>query len=134
LAARKGRDAVEMADFDEAIDRIVGGLEKKTRVMNPAEKETVAYHEAGHALVAESRPRASVFLNISKPQRVREYSEQTAQAIDEEIRKLLADAHTRVEQTLATRRSELDALANLLLEKEVVDREALTQPLRPQQS
>lgn len=55
LAARKGRDAVEMADFDEAIDRIVGGLEKKTRVMNPAEKETVAYHEAGHALVAESR-------------------------------------------------------------------------------
>ncbi|MBZ0160892.1 MAG: hypothetical protein K8G79_12295, partial [bacterium] len=45
------------------------------------------------------------------------------------IRKLLADAHTRVEQTLASRRGELDALAKLLLEKEVVDREALTQLL-----
>src|SRR5574337_966262 len=65
LAARKGRDAVVMADFDEAIDRIVGGLEKKTRVMNPAEKETVAYHEAGHALVAESRPSADRVSKVS---------------------------------------------------------------------
>jgi cell division protease FtsH len=55
LAARKGKAAVEMVDFDEAVDRIVAGLEKKIWVMNPKEKETVAYHEAGHALVAESR-------------------------------------------------------------------------------
>jgi cell division protease FtsH len=65
LAARKGKDGVEMVDFDEAIDRIVAGLEKKTRVMNPQEKETVAYHEAGHALVAESRPHADRVSKIS---------------------------------------------------------------------
>src|SRR5437867_2408411 len=65
LAARKGKAGVEMVDFDEAIDRIVAGLEKKTRVMNPKEKETVAYHEAGHALVAESRPHADRVSKIS---------------------------------------------------------------------
>ncbi|HJW56032.1 MAG TPA: ATP-dependent zinc metalloprotease FtsH [Burkholderiaceae bacterium] len=65
LAARLGKDKVEMADFDEAIDRIVAGLEKKTRVMNPQEKETVAYHEAGHALVAEFRRHADRVAKIS---------------------------------------------------------------------
>ncbi|AJG24638.1 Cell division protein FtsH [Cupriavidus basilensis] len=65
LAARKGEDAVEMTDFDEALDRIVGGLEKKNRVMNPQEKETIAYHEAGHAIVAESRPRADRVSKVS---------------------------------------------------------------------
>jgi len=64
-AARQDKDAVDMADFDEATDRIVGGLEKRQRVMNPAEKETVAYHEAGHALVAESRPHADKVSKIS---------------------------------------------------------------------
>jgi cell division protease FtsH len=85
-------------------------------------------------LATFEEPRTSAFLNISKPQGVREYSERTAQAIDEEIRKLLDDAHARVEQTLAARRGELDALGKLLLEKEVVDREALTQLLAPQKS
>ncbi len=56
LAARTSKNFVTMEDFDEAIDRIVGGLEKKTRVMNPREKEIVAYHESGHALVAISVP------------------------------------------------------------------------------
>ena len=223
LAARKGKAAVEMADFDEAIDRIVAGLEKKTRVMNPKEKETVAYHEAGHALVAESRPHADrvakisiiprgvaalgytqqlptedryllkkaelldrldvllggrvaeelvfgdistgaqddlqratdlvrhmvtrygmseqlglgtfeaprtpAFLNVPIPQGPREYSERTAQVIDEELAKLLEEAHRRVTATLTTRRPALDALAKLLLEKEVVDRAALDQLL-----
>ncbi len=218
LAARKNKDAVEMADFDEAIDRIVAGLEKKTRVMNPREKETVAYHEAGHALVAESRPHAdrvskisiiprgvaalgytqqlptedryllkktelldrldvllggrvaeeivfgdvstgaqndlqratdmarhmvtqygmsenlglatfeeprAAFLNIPVPQGQREYSERTAQIIDEEVKKLLDDAHVRVKETLISQRATLEALAKLLLEKEVVDRVTL---------
>jgi cell division protease FtsH len=65
LAARTGKDAVEMSDFDQAIDRIVGGLEKKHRVMNPVEKETIAYHEAGHAIVAESRAHADKVAKIS---------------------------------------------------------------------
>ena len=43
LAARKSKEEVEPADFDEAIDRVIGGLEKKKRVMNPKEKEIIAY-------------------------------------------------------------------------------------------
>ncbi|OPY68650.1 MAG: ATP-dependent zinc metalloprotease FtsH [Syntrophorhabdus sp. PtaU1.Bin002] len=54
LAARKNKEAVDSAEFDEAVDRVVGGLEKKNRVMNPKEKEIVAFHESGHAIVAES--------------------------------------------------------------------------------
>jgi len=64
-AARKEKDAVDMTDFDEAIDRVVGGIERKSRVINPKEKEIVAYHEAGHALVAESRPHADRVAKIS---------------------------------------------------------------------
>jgi cell division protease FtsH len=65
LAARHGKDAVEMADFDEAIERVVAGLQKKSRVMNPKEKKTVAYHESGHALVAELIPGADPVSKIS---------------------------------------------------------------------
>jgi cell division protease FtsH len=54
LAARKNKEAVDSSEFDEAVDRVVGGLEKKNRVMNPKEKEIVAFHESGHAIVAES--------------------------------------------------------------------------------
>jgi len=65
LAARKNKDRVESADFDEAIDRVVGGLEKKNRVMNPQEKEIVAFHESGHAIVAESVEHADPVHKIS---------------------------------------------------------------------
>jgi len=54
LAARKNKETVDSAEFDEAVDRVVGGLEKKNRVMSPKEKEIVAFHESGHAIVAES--------------------------------------------------------------------------------
>ena len=54
MAARKNLNAVGIEEFEEAIDRIIGGLEKKNRVMNPREKEIVAFHESGHAIVAES--------------------------------------------------------------------------------
>jgi cell division protease FtsH len=64
-AARQGKGAVDMTDFDDAIDRLVGGLERKSRVISPREKEIVAYHEAGHALVAESRPHADRVTKIS---------------------------------------------------------------------
>jgi len=56
LAARKDRDAVTMEDLEDAVDRIMGGLEKKNRVINPKEKHIVAYHETGHALVATFTP------------------------------------------------------------------------------
>ena len=53
LAARKNKSTVDMEDVDAAIDRIVAGLEKRNRLINRKEREIVAYHEAGHALVAE---------------------------------------------------------------------------------
>lgn len=56
LAARKNKSGVEMEDLEEAIDRVVAGLEKRNRMMNPREKKIVAYHETGHALVAEALP------------------------------------------------------------------------------
>jgi cell division protease FtsH len=56
LATRRGADAVAMADFDNAVERIVAGLEKRNRLLNPKEREIVAYHEMGHALVGVSLP------------------------------------------------------------------------------
>ncbi|MBI3455241.1 MAG: ATP-dependent metallopeptidase FtsH/Yme1/Tma family protein [Candidatus Rokubacteria bacterium] len=218
-AARAGKDAVGMADFDEAIDRVVAGLERKSRVINPREKEIVAHHEAGHALVAESRTHADrvakisiiprgvaalgytqqlptedrylmtraelldrldvllggrvaeeiVFGDVStgahddlqratdiarhmvtrygmsealglatfeEPRQAlflpvpaggpKEYSEETGRIIDTEIRNLMEAAHVRVRETLTAKRPVLEALAKLLIEKEVVTREALT--------
>jgi cell division protease FtsH len=218
-AARTGKEGVDAMDFDEAIDRVVGGLERRSRVINPKEKEIVAYHEAGHALVAESRehadrvakisviprgvaalgytqqqptedrylmtraelldrldvllggrvaeelvfgdvstgaqddlqratdmarhmvarygmtealglatfepPRQALFLNVPSMAQ-REYSEETARRIDDEIRKLFEAAHERVRQTLTAKREVLTSLAKLLIEKEVVSRDDLT--------
>lgn len=50
IAARKEKDAVDMSDFQDAIDRVIGGLEKKNKIILPEEKEIIAYHEAGHAI------------------------------------------------------------------------------------
>ncbi len=52
IAARKGKKSVEKQDFLDAVDRIVGGLEKKNKIITPAEKKAVAYHEAGHATIS----------------------------------------------------------------------------------
>ncbi|HEY9663219.1 MAG TPA: ATP-dependent zinc metalloprotease FtsH, partial [Allocoleopsis sp.] len=65
LAARKNQDAVTMADFNEAIERLLTGLEKKSRVLNDLEKKTVAYHEAGHAIVGTLMPGAGKIEKIS---------------------------------------------------------------------
>jgi len=56
LATRRGAAAVEMEDFTQAIERIVAGLEKRNRLLNPMERKVIAYHEMGHALVALSLP------------------------------------------------------------------------------
>ena len=50
IAARKNKEAVDMSDFQDAIDRVIGGLEKKNKIISPEEKEIIAYHEAGHAI------------------------------------------------------------------------------------
>ncbi|WP_150048944.1 ATP-dependent zinc metalloprotease FtsH [Methylomonas rhizoryzae] len=65
LAARNEREQVTMADFEAAIDRILAGPEKKNRLLGPEEKRRVAFHEAGHALVAESVPTGQPVHKIS---------------------------------------------------------------------
>jgi cell division protease FtsH len=218
LAARKNKETVGSAEFDEAVDRVVGGLEKKNRVMNPKEKEIVAFHESGHAIVAESvkyadpvhkisiiprgigalgytqqqptedrylmtrselldrlavllggrvaeelvfgeistgaqndlqratdiarsmvaeygmsdllgpvtyeRPRQAMFLPESyAPGKT--YSETKATQIDEEISRVIDEAHKRVRNILSGRRKVLDDLASLLSQKEMVQGEEL---------
>jgi cell division protease FtsH len=214
LAARKNKEAVEMADIEEAIDRVVAGLEKKNRLMSKKEKEIVAFHESGHAIVATLVPNADpvrrisiiprgisalgytlqlptedrylmtktelldrlavllggrvaeeiVFGEISTGahndlQRAtdiatsmvkefgmsqklgyvtfekekqplflpssmfpsREYSEDTAKQIDEEVKKIVDETYLRVKEILTAKKDKLGELARLLLEKEVVE-------------
>jgi cell division protease FtsH len=218
LAARKDKTAVEMADFEEAIDRLIAGLEKK-RVMNSREREMVAYHESGHAIVATRLPgldpvhkisivqrgfgalgytmqlptedrytmtrtelvntlavlfggraaeevaigeittgahndlqratdlaRAMVteygmsdsigainfdgnkrakFLDIPMPQDRGLYSEETAQKIDAEIKRILTDAHDKALDILTANRENLETVTRRLLEIEVMEGEEL---------
>jgi len=56
LATRRGAEGVSMADFNNAVERIIAGLEKRNRLLNPREREIVAYHEMGHALIAMALP------------------------------------------------------------------------------
>ena len=65
LAVRKKKKKVGMAEFEEAVERVVAGLEKKNRLINPKERETVAYHELGHAIVALSLPGTDPVQKIS---------------------------------------------------------------------
>jgi cell division protease FtsH len=65
LATRRKADAVAKQDFDNAIERIVAGLEKRNRLLNPREREVVAYHEMGHALVAMALPGSDVVHKVS---------------------------------------------------------------------
>ncbi len=214
LAARKNKDAVEMSDIEEAIDRVVAGLEKKRRLMSKKEKEIVAFHESGHAIVASSVPNADpvrrisiiprgvsalgytlqlptedrylmtrselldrlavlmggrvaeelifgeistgahndlqratdiatsmvkeygmsetlgyvsfekekkpLFLSSPLPSS-REYSEETARKIDEEVKKIIDQTHRRAKEILESKKEKLEELARFLLEKEVVE-------------
>ncbi len=65
LAARRNKKLIGMPEFEEAIDRVVAGPERRSRVISPKEKEMTAYHEAGHALVAWKLPHADVVHKIS---------------------------------------------------------------------
>jgi cell division protease FtsH len=222
LSARRDKEAVGMAELDEAIDRIIGGLEKKNKVISKKEKEIVAYHEAGHAIVAEVVPtgdpvhkisiiprgiaalgytqqlptddrylmtkseledkvcvllggrvaeeilfndvstgaqndlqratdiarsmiteygmsenlglrtfekeRRSLFMDtgITAP---RDYSEEKAKQIDEEVEQILERAHKRVRQILQNKRQVLEQLYDLLMEQEIVEGEKLREIL-----
>ena len=219
LAARKNKSAVHMAEFEEAIDRGLAGLEKKNRVMSRKEKEIVAYHESGHALMAEllgttdpvhkisiiprgiaalgytmQRPtedrylmtkqelldrlavllggrvaeeiifgevstgahddlakstdiarsmvkefgmseklgqitfekeRRSMFLDVTPGFSSRDYSDETAREIDNEIKRIVENTYNLVKSTLTGNRDLLETVAKTLLEKEVLEGEEL---------
>ncbi len=65
LAARLNQQRITMADFDEAIERVISGRERKSRVLLPAERRAVAYHEAGHALIGHFHPRCQSVHKVS---------------------------------------------------------------------
>jgi cell division protease FtsH len=225
LAARKNKEGVEMSDIEEAIDRVVAGLEKKRRLMSKKEKEIVAFHESGHAIAATLLPNADpvrrisiiprgisalgytlqlptedrylmtkselldrlavllggrvaeeiVFGEISTGahndlQRAtdiatsmvkefgmseklgyvtfekektplfipsslssgREYSEDTAKQIDEEVKKIIDEAHQKVKEILTSKKDRLEELARFLMEKEVVEEQDLKRILQLQ--
>jgi cell division protease FtsH len=65
LAARRNKKKISMDEFNEAVDRVIAGPERKSRVISPQEKEIIAYHEAGHALVANRLPEADPVFKIT---------------------------------------------------------------------
>jgi cell division protease FtsH len=65
IAARNGKEQVDMKDFQDAIDRVIGGLEKKNKIISPEEKRIVAYHEAGHAVTGWFLEHADPLLKVS---------------------------------------------------------------------
>jgi cell division protease FtsH len=219
LAARKGKRTVSMEEFEEAVERVTAGLEKKKRVMSKKEKEIVAYHETGHALMAEfletadpvhkisiiprgiaalgytlqlptedrylmtknelldrlsvllggriaeeiifgevstgaqndlgratdiaksmvkeygmseklglmtfERERKPLFLDFDPSRGTRDYSEETAREIDDEIRKIMDQSYIKVKTVLIEKREVLERVAQILLEKESIDGETL---------
>ncbi|MCJ8211751.1 ATP-dependent zinc metalloprotease FtsH [Mucilaginibacter sp. RS28] len=65
IAARKDKEAIDMQDFQDAIDRVIGGLEKKNKIISPEEKRIVAYHEAGHAIAGWFLEHADPLVKVS---------------------------------------------------------------------
>ena len=65
IAARKNKESIEMSDFQDAIDRVIGGLEKKNKIISPEEKKIVAYHEAGHAVAGWYLEHADPLVKVS---------------------------------------------------------------------
>jgi cell division protease FtsH len=225
LAARKNKEGVEMSDIEEAIDRVVAGLEKKRRLMSKKEKEIVAFHESGHAIAASLLPNADPVRRISIIPRgisalgytlqlptedrylmtkselldrlavllggrvaeeivfgevstgahndlqratniatsmvkefgmseklgyvtfekekgplflpspfssAREYSEDTAKQIDEEVKRIIDESQQKIKEILMAKRDKLEELARFLIEKEVVEEEDLKRILQLQ--
>ncbi|GAB2987595.1 ATP-dependent zinc metalloprotease FtsH [uncultured Cyclobacterium sp.] len=65
IAARRNKNAVDMQDFQDAVDRVIGGLEKKNKIISPEEKKIVAYHEAGHAVAGWFLEHADPLVKVS---------------------------------------------------------------------
>jgi len=205
IAARRNKVSIDMQDFQDAIDRVIGGLEKKNKIISPEEKRIVAFHEAGHAIAGWFLEHADPLVKVSivprgvaalgyaqylpkeqflytteqlvdgmcmtmggrvaeditfgkistgaqndleritklsyamvavygmnpkvgnvsfndsqENQFQRPYSEKTAELIDEEVRRLIAEIYEKTKQLLLDKRDGLIALAEKLLEKEIL--------------
>jgi len=205
IAARRDKKEVDMDDFNYALDRVIGGLEKKNKLISPKEKEIIAYHEAGHAIcgwfLQHASPLVKVtivprgvgtlgyaqylpkeeyitrteqlldrmcmtlggraaekivfdkistgaqsdldqvtkmgygmvsvygmnpkvgnvsFYGMQQDQFNKPYSDETANLIDDEVRKMIDVQYLRAQELLTEKRAELNALANALLENEVL--------------
>lgn len=218
VAARKNKEVVEKQDFLDAVDRIIGGLEKKSKVIKPSEKKRIAYHEAGHATIGWLTEHAAPLVKVTIVPRGRSlgaawylpeerqittteqlldemcmtmggraaeevifgnistgalsdlekvtkqanamisiyglnkeignvsyydssgqneygfskpYSEQTAQVIDKEIKKMIEEQYVRAKEILDINRDKVDLLAQKLIEKEVIFREDLEEIFGP---
>jgi AFG3 family protein len=214
IAARRNKQAIDMQDFQDAIDRVIGGLEKKNKIISPEEKRIVAYHEAGHAIAGWFLEHADPLVKVSivprgvaalgyaqylpkeqflytteqlidglcmtmggrvaeditfgkistgaqndleritklsyamvtvygmnakvgnvsfndsqETQFQRPYSDKTAELIDDEVRKLIADIYQKTKQLLLEKQEGLIALAEKLLEKEILFQSDLEQIL-----
>ena len=201
IAARRGKESVDKQDFLDAVDRIIGGLEKKNKIITPEEKKAIAYHEAGHATVSWLLEHAAPLVKVTIVPRGRSlgaawylpeerqivrtdqiedemcaalggraaeqitflekvtkqaramvtiyglndkignrtyydptgeeygftkpYSEKTAQVIDEEISSIIEQQYQRALNILTENKDKLTALAELLLEREVIFKEDL---------
>lgn len=210
IAARENAAAIEEYHFDQAIERVIAGLERKSRVLSPEEKTTVAYHEAGHAVCgwflehadpllkvsiiprgagalgyAQYLPKERYLLSteqlqdrmcmtlggrvseeiffgrittgahddLSKITRIafevcasygmnkvlgpvsyraeqesmhKPYSERTNELLDEQVRNMVFDIHARTTELLTAHRADVEKVAKLLLEREVITREDMT--------
>ncbi len=213
LAARRNKRSIGLAEFQEAVERVIAGPERKSRIIGQREKQVIAYHEAGHALVMHKLPHSDPVHKISVISRgmalgytmplpeedrllssrdklrdelagllggrvaeelifgdvttgasndlervtavarrmvmqygmsdvlgpqtfgekeelvflgreigeQRNYSEEVAEAIDAEVRRLVEEAHNRAREILSTYREKLDLVASALMEKETID-------------
>jgi cell division protease FtsH len=114
LAARRNAEVVGLPDFEAAIERVVAGLEKRTRVMNEQERTAVAYHESGHALIAELVPHGDPVSKISIVPRTRGALGYTMQMPTEDRYLLTADElHDRIAVMLGGRAAERIVFAQI---------------------